>query len=212
MRVLSFVESADLCHEAQIPIPHGKIVGNIRDAVYAAQKIGFPVVLKVISPDIVHKTDAKVVVVDVRTADEVARACELILKNAHGVKAKIDGVLVQKFVSGDVHMIVGAKRDPVFGPVVLVGAGGVFAEVEADTSVRVCPLTKDDVESMLSELRVSKILGGFRGLTFDRAGLIEVVLKVSHLMVKNPDIIELDLNPLVITSDSVSAVDVRILC
>ncbi len=207
----SFTQSADMCHEAQIPIPQGKIVGNIRDAVYAAEKIGFPVVLKVISQSIIHKTDAKVVVADVRTAEEVAKACELILKNAHAHKAKIDGILVQKFVSGDVHMIVGAKRDPVFGPVVLVGAGGVFAEVEADTSVRVCPLTRVDVESMLSELRVKKILDGFRGLTFDKEGLIDVILKVSHVMLVNADIKELDLNPLVVSSGSVSAVDVRVL-
>ncbi len=212
MRIVAYGEVLALGKKSGIVFPEEVIVRNVHDAIKCAEGLGYPVVLKVLSPEFVHKTDAKVVVLDVRSAHEVANAYGEVLANAHRAKKKFrfEGVLVQKFVRGDVHMIVGAKRDPTFGPVVLLGAGGIFTEVLKDSVVRVCPVSTSDVLSMIEELRIKKILEGFRGINVNKKALVSAVMHVSEMMMKRKDIQEIDINPLILTDDQAVAVDMRV--
>jgi acyl-CoA synthetase (NDP forming) len=175
-------------------------------------RLRFPVVMKVESPDIIHKTEAHCVILNIGDRKELAEAWDKIMKNVKAYKrdAKIEGVIVQEQASG-YELIIGGKLDEQFGPVVLFGAGGIFTELLKDTSIRICPLTREDAEEMISEVKFSKVLDGFRGEPpIDKAKVISTIMNVCSMMCRE-HIKELDINPFMASPDGVKAVDVRII-
>src|SRR5258706_16226640 len=175
--------------------------------------MGFPVVLKIVSPDILHKTEAGGVLVGLKSADEVSRGYDTILANAKTYKAdaKIDGVQVQQMLAGGQEVIVGAVTDGSFGKLVAFGMGGVLVEVLKDITFRLAPATKDDALSMLDGIQAAEMLKGVRGgAAVSRDALADLIVKVSSLISDFPEIAELDLNPVFATSKGATAADVRI--
>ncbi|TNF32223.1 MAG: CoA-binding protein [Deltaproteobacteria bacterium] len=183
------------------------------DAVRLAGDIGFPVVLKVISPDVLHKSDVGGVVLDVVDADGVRAACASIRERVgRGVPgARINGFTVEEQVKGT-EIIVGVSRDPDFGPLLMVGMGGVFVEVYKDVSFGLVPLTRADAHRMIGEIRAQPLLDGARGRpVLDRGELVEVLMRISELVASFGDIAELDVNPLVLTQTGLVAIDARVI-
>jgi len=176
-----------------------------------AGELGFPVVMKVSSADFPHRSDAGLVRLGVSSATEARAAYGDLVSSALAVmpEARVDGVQVQQQMSGGTEMIVGITRDSVFGPAVLVGTGGVFAEVLADTAVRPLPLDRRDAEEMISSLRGYSLLTGARGQTTrDVKSLLDTVMAVARLATACGDRLEeLDLNPVMVLSDGAFAVD-----
>ncbi|ABM80024.1 acetate--CoA ligase family protein [Hyperthermus butylicus] len=198
-----------------VPVAGYGLARNEDEAVEAAERIGYPVVLKIVSPDIVHKSDVGGVIVGLEKPEDVKKAYNEIIENVkrHAPNARIVGVLVQKMApKGAVEVIVGGLRDPVFGPTIMFGLGGIFVEVFRDVSFRVAPFTERDAEEMINEIKASKILKGYRNLPpRDIKALIKVIMAAQKLMVENPEIRELDLNPVLSYPDSAITVDARII-
>ncbi len=183
------------------------------EAVALAEGIGYPVVVKVVSPDVLHKSDVGGVVLDVVGADGVRAACAGIRERiaAHQPGARIDGFTVEEQVSGT-EVIVGMSRDPDFGPLMMVGMGGIFVEVYKDVAFRLVPLSRLDALDMIAEIRAQPLLDGARSRpVLDRAELAEILLRVSNLVQAVPEIAELDVNPLVITRRGLVAIDARVI-
>lgn len=186
---------------------------DVDAAVKAAEKIGFPVVLKADSADIPHKTEAGVVRLNLRSADEVRKAHAEILANAkkHAPDAKLNGVLVQEMVQGGVETIVGVSYDAQLGPTILFGTGGVMVEVYKDVAMRACPITAAEAHEMINEVKGAALLKGFRGKpACDIDALADVLVKVSQLAVNlDGTLAELDINPVLVLpkGQGVKAVD-----
>src|SRR6202142_1240070 len=210
-----------------LPAPEGKLVGDaygipvpkegVAKSATAASKIatamGFPVVMKIVSPDILHKTEAGGVMVGVKTAADVEKNYETILANAKKYKAdaKIEGIQVQQMLLGGQEVIIGAVTDGSFGKLVAFGLGGVLVEVLKDITFRLAPATKDDALSMLDGIQAHEMLKGVRGGDpANRDALADVIVKVSQLVTDFPEIVELDLNPVFATKKDAIAADVRI--
>jgi len=186
---------------------------DVDGAIAEAEKIGYPVVVKLISNDVIHKSDVGGVVLDVVGADGVREACASIRENVekHQPGAKIDGFTIEEQVKGT-EVIVGMSRDPNFGPLMMVGMGGVFVEVYKDVSFRLLPLTRRDALDMIGEIQAQPLLDGARNRpVLDRGELAEVLLRISDLVQATDDIAELDLNPLVITTGGLVAIDARVI-
>jgi acetyltransferase len=186
-----------------IPVTREVLCTSLREAESAAADLGYPVALKVISRQIPHKTDARVIRLDVRDTRELAEAWEAVLANAHAFApaAAIDGVLVQEMVIGSVEVIVGLSRDAQFGPVLLFGMGGVFVEALGAVSRRLCPITPADAREMIAEVRgMEQILGGYRGRpAADVPALIDVLCRLSRMAISAGELLaEVDINPLAI--------------
>jgi acyl-CoA synthetase (NDP forming) len=212
MRRLTEEETKKILERYGIPTPKS-ILTKIEDqAVFFSKKIGFPVVLKIDSEDIIHKTEAKAVITNVRSEEEVSKSYKKILENtkAYNPKAKINGVVVQEYVQG-YETIVGGKVDEQFGPIVLFGAGGIFTELLKDVAIRICPIEREDAEEMVNEIKFSKVLRGFRGNPpVNTKAIVDILLKVSKIMIKE-NIREMDINPLMVSPEGAKAVDVRII-
>jgi acetyltransferase len=197
-----------------LPVSREALATGADRAAELAREIGYPVALKVQSAQIPHKTDAGAIALNLETEQGVRRAHDEILANArrYAPNAKIEGVLVQEMVGEGVEVIIGTTRDPVFGPVVMFGLGGIFVEALRDVSFRVAPLTRADAEEMISEIRGVRVLEGLRGRPpVDREALVDAILRVSELVTDHVDAIdELDLNPLVLFPRGAKAVDALI--
>ena len=183
-----------------ITTPGLRTAANRGEAAVAAKQIGFPVVMKVKSPDVVHKTDVGGVKLGLRTEEDAARAFDEIRASLTQKKpdARFEGVTVEPMVAGGIETIVGMTRDPLFGPVVLFGLGGVAVELLRDVSVRVAPITDRDAEEMLGEIRGAPLLDGYRGAPpVHKTSLLDLLHRVSRLAIDHPEILELDLNPVV---------------
>ncbi|GAA3159317.1 MULTISPECIES: acetate--CoA ligase family protein [Streptomyces] len=197
-----------------IATPAEGLAETVDDAVALADRIGFPVALKIVSPDIVHKTEAGGVRTALASAAEVRAAfCDIVRSaRAHSPGARIDGVLVQEMVSGGQEVIVGAVSDPTFGKVVAFGLGGVLVEALGDVTFRLAPAGEADAASMLDSIRAAEVLRGVRGAPpVDRAALTGLIVRTSELAADFPEIAEIDLNPVFAAADGVRAADVRIL-
>jgi acyl-CoA synthetase (NDP forming) len=178
------------------------------EAASHAAGLGFPVVLKAIGPTLVHKTERRAVALDLRTEHDVREAAADF---AARLRDDVTGYLVQRMVAGGVEMLVGAINDPLFGPVVVCGSGGVLAELLTDSASRLHPLTATDATEMIEELRGAKLLRGHRGQAAADAGALqEVILRVSALLTICPEIQELDLNPVKVQSPGACVVDARV--
>jgi acyl-CoA synthetase (NDP forming) len=211
---LTEIESKELLREAGINVIDTRMGRSKDEAICLSQELGFPVVLKVVSPAILHKSDAGGVKVGLRTAKQVAKAYDDIW-GAVGKKhpgAVIEGVSVQKMARPGVEVIIGMSKDIEFGPLVMFGLGGIWVEVLKDVSFRIAPLTRRDAREMIREVKGYPLLEGYRGKeSVDVSNLEDYLLKVSDFVERNPAIKELDLNPIFAYSDSAVAVDARVI-
>ena len=207
---LSEQDSKALLEAYGIAVPAERVVTSAGDAAKAAKKCGFPVVMKIVSSDIAHKSDLGLVAVGVRDEDDAQRTYRRLRAAAKKARpeATVDGVLVAETVPG-VETVVGIARDDLFGPVVMFGLGGVLVEVLRDVTFRVPPFTARDAASMLGELRGSALLDGFRGgPAADRASLVDALMKMQRLAVDLSDeVAEVDVNPLLAGPDGAVAAD-----
>lgn len=185
-----------------VPIAPNVLVRDVESAVDAGREIGYPVVMKVMSPDIPHKTEARVVMLGVQDESQVRSAYEQLLANAASFNpsAEIKGILIEKMISGGVEVFVGVKKDPQFGPVMMMGLGGVHVEVMRDVSRRVLPVHPDDCVEMIREIKGSRLLAGYRGSKpADKDALADVLWKISNLAMDfKEEIAEIDLNPIMV--------------
>lgn len=207
-------EAKKLLSKYGIPITKEFLAKHPEEAVKFAEKIGYPVVLKIQSPDILHKTDAGGVLIDLKNSQEVRDGFEKIIENAkkYNENAKIIGVLVQEMVKDGHQCIVGVKKDQQFGHVIMFGMGGIFVEVFKDVSFRIIPIEREDAKEMISEIKAYAILKGIRGFKpVNFKALEDTLLKVSKMVMKEKNIEELDINPLFVSSERVIAADARII-
>ncbi|MEM0372509.1 MAG: acetate--CoA ligase family protein [archaeon] len=211
MKQLPFERAKHLLRRYDVVFAESELTQSASHAVKAAQRIGFPVVMKVDSPKIIHKSDAGMVVLNVNSVSGVHSAFNEIMKKAKKKKAKVNGILVQKQGSG-YEIIVGAKRDPQFGPVVLFGLGGVFVEIMKDVAMRVAPVTRAEAHRMIKETKAYAVLNGARGgIKADLEALTSLIAKISNLMMDNDEIVELDLNPCFLDDRGYIVADARIM-
>ena len=212
-KILTEVESKQLLEEAGIPAARAHLATSRDATVKAARDIGFPVVLKVVSPQITHKTDVGGVKLDLKSPEEVAAAFDEIMAAARRAApdAAIDGVSVQQMARPGIEVIVGVSTDPQFGPVIMFGLGGVLVEVLKDVSFRIIPIAARDARQMIREIKGFPLLEGYRGQDpADLAALESLLLRVSEFVEQQPEVSELDLNPVFAYKDGALAVDARI--
>jgi len=212
-KILLEHEAKSLISYYGIPTTKISLAESEDDAVKAAKEIGFPVVLKIVSPDVVHKSDVGGVMVNLKDEEEVRTAYKRILQNVkqHVPNARITGILVQEFAPPGLELIIGLIRDPQFGPTVMFGLGGVFVEVYKDVSFRVAPLTEEDADSMIKEIKSYRLLMGYRGMEpVDIEALKQSLLKAGQVGLENEDIAEMDLNPVIAYPKGLKVVDARI--
>jgi acyl-CoA synthetase (NDP forming) len=210
---LTAPEGKLVCDAYGIPVPKEGVAKSAAEASKIAADMGFPVVMKIVSPDILHKTEAGGVMVGVKTAADVEKNYETILANARKYKsdAKIEGIQVQQMLTGGTEVIIGSITDGSFGKLVAFGLGGVLVEILKDITFRLAPATKDDALSMLDGIQAHDMLKGVRGGDpVSRDALADIIVKVSQLVSDFPEIIELDLNPVFATKKDAIAADVRI--
>ena len=210
---LTAPEAKQICDAYGITVPKEALAGSAAQASQAAAEMGFPVVMKIVSPDILHKTEAGGVLVDIKNAEEAASAYEKIIANARNYKAdaNIVGVQVQQMIKAGQEVIIGAVTDNSFGKLVAFGLGGVLVEVLKDITFRLAPATLQDAYSMLDGIQAAEILKGVRGGDpVDREALAKLIVAVSKLVSDFPEISELDLNPVFASKQGAVAADVRI--
>ena len=207
-------EAKTICMEYGIPVPKFKVALNENEAAEYADEIGYPVVLKIVSPDIIHKSDAGGVIINLENPADVADAYRKILENVKKYKAdaEIVGILVQEMAPQSTETIVGAIKDPQFGQTVMFGLGGIFVEIFKDVSFRIAPLTPVDAMEMITELKAYPLLKGYRNTPpADIDALVSILCNTSRLVMDNPEIKELDLNPVLAYQKGAKAVDARII-
>jgi acetate---CoA ligase (ADP-forming) subunit beta len=212
--LLTEIEAKEWLKSAKIPVVETKLATSKAEAMEIAKKLGFPVVMKIVSPDVVHKSDAGGVKLKIENATQAGKAYGEILASIkkHYPKAKITGVSVQKMAKQGVEIIIGMTKDAQFGPVIMFGLGGILVEVLKDVSFRIVPLEKRDAAEMITEIKGFPILKGYRGQEPANIPYLEdLIVKVSDFVDKNPEIKELDLNPVFAYKDGALAVDARII-
>jgi len=193
-----------------LPVTQHILTKDLNTGLKFCAQYKYPIALKIISDQALHKTDIKGVRVTY-SDDDVKREFDSLMKLSKKLKLKLDGILFQKYRIGR-EIILGGKKDPIFGQTILFGAGGVFAEFIRDVSVRVCPITEKDAIEMINETRANKILGRFRGdEPVDKRLLVNALLKLSRFLLEHDEVQELDINPLIINDDGIFVVDARML-
>ena len=206
-------EAKEICIAYGIPTPAFRVAHAPSEASFLAEQVSFPVVLKIISEDILHKTEAGGVILSLNSKDQVKTAYEQLLSNVRAYKedSRIDGVLVQHMAPRGVEVIVGGLRDNQFGPTVLFGLGGIFVEVLKDASFRVAPMTDLDTRQMIREIRSYPILKGVRGQPpSDEDAISSILQATSRMLLENPEIQQIDLNPVMVYGKGATVVDARI--
>jgi len=212
--ILTEFESKRILKQAGISVVETKLAKTQKEAVSISQKIGFPVALKIASPDVVHKTDSGGVKLSINSVAEVKKAYDEILKKVKRQypHAVVHGVSVQKMIRPGTEVIVGTSKDPQFGPVIMFGLGGIFVELLKDVSFRVIPVEQRDAQEMIKEIKGYPLLQGYRGKEpANISVLVEIILKISKLIEENPQIKELELNPIFAYRNKAVAVDARII-
>jgi acyl-CoA synthetase (NDP forming) len=210
---LTAPEGKLVCDAYGIPVPQEGVAKSAAEAAKLAAGMGFPVVLKIVSPEILHKTEAGGVLVGVKSAADAEQGFATIMANAkkYNDKATLAGVQVQQMLQGGQEVIIGAVTDPSFGKLVAFGLGGILVEVLKDATFRLAPATKDDALSMLDGIAAAEVLKGVRGAAgVNRDALATMIQRVSELVSDFPEISELDLNPVFATEKGATAADVRI--
>jgi acyl-CoA synthetase (NDP forming) len=197
-----------------IAVPQSLTVRNPSEVDAAFTKLKPPVVVKIMSPDILHKSDAGGVKVGLKSAAEVKDAINAMAASPQIKAARFDGYLIEEMAPAGQEIVIGGLRDPYFGPLVMVGLGGIFVEVLRDVSFRICPITRIDAEEMIDELKGAAILAGARGRKpASRAAIVDALLKVGGdnglMMTHADDISEADINPMIVSASGAVAVDAR---
>ena len=211
--ILTEIEAKSMLEAAGVPVSPARLAKTKEEAAKVAAELGFPVVLKIVSPQITHKSDVGGVALGLTSADEVTAAFDRITASAkqHVKNATIEGVAVQRMEPQGVEVIVGITKDPQFGPVMMFGLGGVLVEVLKDVAFRVVPIEDRDARQMIEEIKGYPLLQGYRGQDpVDMEKLRALLLKVSSFIEAHPEIAELDLNPVFAYKDGAIAVDARI--
>jgi acetyltransferase len=197
-----------------VTVPQEQLVQSAEEAATVAKDIPGSVAMKIVSPDILHKSDAQGVELNVRTKEEARRAYRNIIGNAreYNPEADIKGVLVTPMAAEGVEVIIGTKEDDQFGPVIMFGMGGILVEILKDVSFRVLPLSHRAAKVMVNEIKSARLLEGFRGKpSGDKKALQKLLLKCSELVEAYPEIEEMDLNPVIVHEKGCSVVDARIM-
>ena len=212
-KVLTVQESKSILKNEGFPINPTGFGRSLEELITEADRIGFPVVLKVSSEDIVHKSDVGGVVTGIRSKHELEEQFQLMKDNIskHKPGVSIGGYIVERLETG-IELLIGSTHDPMFGPILAFGLGGIYVEILKDVVFRLIPIEREDATEMLTEFKATKILDGVRGQPpVDKKALIELLLKTSSFVDKYPEIEELDLNPIFATDKGVSVVDARII-
>ncbi len=213
-RALLEIEAKQLLASHGAPVPVEHLASSSKEAAVAAAAIGGPAVLKIVSPDILHKSDAGGVKVNLDSQKKVQTACRQIMENARAYNpaADIRGVLVSPMAQKGVEVIIGTKTDDQFGPVIMYGLGGVMVEILKDVCFRVLPISRRSARRMIEETKSAPILAGVRGEPpYDKKAVIELLLLCSEVMESYPEIEEMDLNPVIVHHEGLSIVDARII-
>jgi acetyl-CoA synthetase (ADP-forming) len=207
-------EAKTVCKEYGIPITAIKIAKTVEDAIKFSEEMECTTVFKIVSRDIIHKFDVGGVILNINGPEEAKKAYNQILENIkkHKPNAKIDGILIQEMAACATEVIVGAIKDPQFGPTLMFGFGGTFVEIMKDVSFRIAPITEEDAKEMISEVKAYPILKGYRGqLPADIYALIKILLNTSKMIIDHQEIKELDLNPIMVYNKGAKTVDARII-
>jgi len=211
--VIPELEAQKICGQFQIACPPTELVTDKATCIAAANTMGYPVVIKIFSRQIVHKSDVGGVIVGNQNAEQLGAAYDQLLENIKNncPEAEIGGVIVQKQMPKGIEVVVGGLRNEQFGPVVMFGMGGIYVEVFKDVSFRLAPLDKDEALRQIKETKVFKLLQGVRGeKACDIDALCEVIVNTSKLIAALPDIAELDFNPVFCYPDGCTVVDARL--
>lgn len=206
-------ESEIVCAHYQIPTVEYRVASTIQEASKRAEELGFPVVIKIISPQIIHKTEAGGVMVGIRDQDDLRRSFEKVMSNArhYSPNADIIGVFIQRVVQPGIEVMVGALRDPQFGPSVSFGLGGIFTEIFKDVVFGIAPLDEAEAYRMIRSIKAYSLLTGYRNLPkADEKSIVDIILKTSKLISENPEIDQIDFNPIVVTDKESIVLDTRI--
>lgn len=212
--VLTEFESKELLKQAGIPVIETRLVKTRKETISVSKELGFPVVLKIASPDIVHKSDSGGVKLDIANTTQVSKAYgEIMSSIKHKYPdAVIHGLTVQKMARPGTEVIVGMSKDPQFGPVIMFGLGGILVELLKDVSFRIVPITREDAAEMIREIKGYPLLEGYRGQEpANITALEDLIVRVSQFVEQTPEIKELDLNPIFAYKDKVIALDARVI-
>jgi len=207
-------EAKMVCKEYGIPITALKIAKTAEEAAKFSEEIGYPTVLKIVSPDVLHKFDVGGVILNINSREDAKKAYNKIVENVKRLKpdAKINGILVQEMAPCSTEVIVGAIKDPQFGPTLMFGFGGTFVEVMKDVAFRIAPITEEDAQAMITEVKAYPILRGYRGQPpLDIDTIAKILLNTSRLVMDHQEIKELDLNPVMVYEKGAKTVDARII-
>jgi len=207
-------EAKIVCQEYDISVTEFRVARTEEEAITYGNEIGFPVVLKIVSPDIVHKSDVGGVLVNLKAPNEIEKAYKAILANVkkHEPEAAILGMLVQEMAPPSTEVIVGAIRDNQFGPTLMFGLGGILVEILKDVTFRIAPVTRQEAESMISETKAYPVLRGHRNRPLlDTDAIARIIANTSKLVVEHEEISELDLNPVMVYEKGAKTVDARII-
>lgn len=207
-------EAKIVCMEYGIPVTRFKVALTQDEAAKFADQIGYPIVLKIVSPDILHKFDVGGVMLNLQSSAEVKDAYNKILENIkrHKPDAKIVGILVQEMAPTATEVIVGSTKDPQFGPALMFGLGGIFVEILKDVTFRIAPITESDAKEMITEVKAYPILKGYRGQPpADVDAIVKILMSTSQLVMDHMEIKELDLNPIMVYEKGAKTVDARII-
>lgn len=213
-KALLETEAKTICTDYNIPVTRFKLAKSEAEAARYAEEIGYPTVLKIVSPDIIHKSDVGGVKLNLKNADEVRNAHRQIIENVekHKPTAKIVGVLVQEMVPPSTEVVVGAIKDPQFGPALMFGLGGILVELLKDVTFRVAPITRQDAQEMITEVKAYPLLKGYRNVPpADTETIVKILLNTSKLVMDHQEIKELDLNPIIVYEKGAKTVDARII-
>jgi acetyl-CoA synthetase (ADP-forming) len=212
-KILTVQESKSILKTEGFPVNPTGFGRNLEELIAEGNKVGFPVVIKVSSEDIVHKSDVGGVITDIRSVEELKTQFEIMSTKIQQnyPEANVEGYIIEKMESG-IELLVGSTHDPMFGPILAFGLGGIYVEVLKDVVFRLIPIEREDAAEMISEIKATKILDGIRGQPpIDKKALVELLIKTSELIHKYPQIEELDLNPVFATDEGVTVVDARII-
>lgn len=207
-------DATRVCEAYGIPVPRDGLATTAEEAVMLANRLGYPVALKIVSPQVLHKTEAGGVLVGISSDAEIRAGYETILANARAYRAdaEVTGVQVEQMVASGIEVLIGATTDPTFGKLVSFGLGGVLVEVLRDVTFRLAPVTTEEALGMIDAIRARKVLDGVRGAPpVDRSAMAALIQRVSRLVEDFPEITEVDLNPVIATPEGVTAVDARLI-
>jgi len=213
-RSLLETEAKELLKEYGIPVPDFKLIKSEDEIIGLAKEINFPITMKIVSPDIIHKTDAGGVKLNIKDETEARLAYQEIMLRVkrYNKETQIFGVITCSMITKATEIIIGMIKDPHFGPVIMFGLGGIFVEILKDISFRILPIEERDAREMITEIKGYEILKGARGNPpRDIQAIEEVLMKVSKLTMENPEINEIDLNPIFVFEKGLQVVDARMI-